>query len=119
METTRWTNPTQPQTLQSSVILLYLTAVIDLVFGGLAPLGLLLAVGRVAGGWGCANERKWGYQLAVGMAVLPFVTLFIVYPFSTIADHLLQVLLTMAFDIVLLVLLLHEDTRSYQRIWFK
>jgi hypothetical protein len=29
------------------------------------------------------------------------------------------VLLTMAFDIVLLVLLLHEDTRNYQRIWFK
>jgi hypothetical protein len=119
METTRWTNPTQPQTLQSSVILLYLTAVIDVVFGGLGAIVLLLGVGRVAAGWGCANERKWAYQLAIGMAVLPFVALFAFNSLGTIADHLVQVLLTMAFDIVLLVLLLHEDTRSYQRIWFK
>jgi hypothetical protein len=119
METTRWTNPTQPQTLQSSVILLYLTAVIDLVFGGLGPIGLLVAVGRVAAGWGCANERKWGYQLALGMAVLPFLVLFAFSGIGWIADHLVQLLYTMAFDIVLLVLLLHQDTRSYQRIWFK
>jgi hypothetical protein len=119
METTRWINPTQPQTLQSSVILLYLTAILDAVFGGLGGIVLLLAVGRVAGGWGIANERKWGYQLAVGMAVLPFVALFAFNSLGSIADNLLTVLLSMAFDIVLLVLLLHEQSRSYQRIWFK
>ena len=119
METTRWTNPTQPQTLQSSVILLYLTAVIDVVFGGLGLIVLVLGVGRVAAGWGCANERKWGYQLALAMAILPFVALFAFNSLGTIADNLVQVLLSMAFDIVLLVLLLHEDTRGYQKIWFK
>jgi hypothetical protein len=119
METTRWINPTQPQTLQSSVILLYLTAVLDLVFGIYGFIGLPLAVARVAGGWGCANERKWGYQLAVAVAVLPFALLFAFNPLSWIADHLLAVVFNMAFDIVLLVLLLHDQTRGYQRIWFK
>ncbi len=32
---------------------------------------LVLAGARVAAGWGCANERKWGYRLAIGIAVMP------------------------------------------------
>jgi hypothetical protein len=119
METTRWTNPTQPQTLQSSVILLYLTAVIDVVFGGLGAIVLILGVGRVAAGWGCANERKWGYQLAVAVAALPFVLLFLLNSVDDIADNLGRVLISFAFDILLLALLLHPQSRSYQRIWFR
>jgi hypothetical protein len=119
METTRWTNPSQPQTLQSSVILLYLSAALDLVFGGFGTIVILLAVGRVAAGWGCANERRWGYQLGVAMAVLPFLLLFAAIGVDGIFDNLLQVLVTFAFDIVLLVLILHRDSRGYQRIWFR
>jgi hypothetical protein len=118
METTRWTNPTQPQTLQSSVILLYLNALFSILFG-LSGAALLLGIGRVAAGWGCANERKWGYQLALGMAILPFVVLFALNSFSDITDNLFRVLLSFAFDIVLLALLLHPETRSYQRVWFR
>jgi hypothetical protein len=118
METTRWTNPTQPQTLQSSVILLYLNAAFSILFG-LSGVALVLGVGRVAAGWGCANERKWGYQLAVAMAILPFVVLFAMNSVSTVADNLFQVLVGFAFDIVLLALLLHPQTRTYQRIWFR
>ena len=29
----------------------------------------------MAGGYGIANEKKWGYGLGVAMAVLPFVLL--------------------------------------------
>ena len=48
METRRWTNPTQPQTLQSSVILLYVGAAFSILFGGLSGLGVAVAGLRVA-----------------------------------------------------------------------
>jgi hypothetical protein len=118
METTRWTNPSQPQTLQSSVILLYVNAALSLLFG-ISGLGLLYAGGRVAAGWGCANERKWGYQLAVAMAVLPFAVLFIFNSLDSIADNLGRLLIGFAFDILLLALLLHRESRAYQRVWFR
>ena len=119
METTRWTNPSQPQTLQSSVILLYVNAALSLLFGGFGGIMLLIAGARVAAGWGCANERKWGYQLAVTIAVLPFLLLFAFNTLDEIADNLLTVLISFAFDILLLVLLLHRESRAYQRIWFR
>lgn len=118
METTRWTNPSQPQTLQSSVILLYVNAALGVLFG-FGGIGLVLAGARVAGGWGCANERKWGYQLAIGIAVLPFLLLFAFNTIDDITDNLIEVLVAFAFDIVLLALLLHRHTREYQRIWFR
>ena len=118
METTRWTNPSQPQTLQSSVILLYVSAALGVLFGP-SGFGVLLAAGRVAGGWGCANERKWGYQLAVAAAVLPFALLVITWSGRDIGDSILPLLINMAFDILLLALLLHEQSRTYQRIWFR
>jgi hypothetical protein len=119
METSRWTNPSQPQTLHSSVVLLYMTAVLGVLFGGLGGLAFPIAAARVAGGWGCANERKWGYQLAVAVAVLPFVFLYISLGPGGIADNLGPILVGFAFDIVLLALLLHPQTRAYQRIWFR
>lgn len=119
METTRWTNPTQPQTLQQSVILLYINAAFGLLFGGLGGLALPIAVARVAAGWGCANERRWGYQLAVAVGIAPFVFLYLALGFDGIADNLFRILIGFAFDIVLLVLLLHPQTKEYQRIWFR
>ena len=119
METTRWTNPTQPQTLQSSVILLYVNAAFSILFGGFGGAVLLFGGGRVAAGWGIANERKWGYQLAVAMGVLPFAVLFLTNSLSTITDNLFEILFISAFDILLLALLLHPQSRSYQRIWFR
>ena len=104
--------------MQSSVILLYVNAALSVLFG-LSGVGLAVAVGRVAAGWGCANERKWGYQLALVVAILPFFLLFTFTSLDTIADNLLTVLLAFAFDILLLGLLTHRETRAYQRIWFR
>ena len=118
MDTTLWTNPTQPQTLQSSVILLYISAAFEILFSGGNGIALLLGIARVAAGWGCANERKWGYQLALAAAALPFLFLFATNSPSEIADDFLVLLILMAFDILLLALLLHKQSRSYQRIWF-
>ena len=122
METRRWTNPSQPQTLQTAVFLLYINAVFGVLFGiRFGAIGLLLIAGYAAGGFGIANERRWGYTLAVAVsaiALLPWALLlfqdtgdFVDAIFSLAAINLM-------FDVALLALLLHPQSREYQRIWF-
>lgn len=117
METRRWTNPSQPQTLQIAVFLLYANAVFGLLFQfpfvifGLL-LGLVVVAGYAAGGFGVANDQNWGYAVAVVVAVV------------VLAGSLARFGLSLAnginlmFDIALLALLLHPQSRDYQRIWF-
>ena len=58
METRRWLNPSQPQTLQIAVFLLYIHAVFGVLFGAFASLiGLALIAGSAGAGYGIANER--------------------------------------------------------------
>jgi hypothetical protein len=111
----RFFNPHQPQTLQSAVILAYIDAVFGLL--GLNPIGLIIAIGLAGGGFGIANEKKWGYTVAVAFAVLQLVLLFYVYGFGVLNG--VNTLLTFLFDGLLVVLLLHPMSRDYQRIWFK
>ncbi len=74
MPANRWIDTTQPQTLLIAVVLLYINAGFGSLFGGfLTVIGLVLVVGQVGGGYGIANEKKWGYGLGIAMAVLPFV----------------------------------------------
>jgi hypothetical protein len=111
METRRWTNPTQPQTLQIAVFLLYANAAITFLFGLLGgslfiPLVVILIAGGVAAGSGIANEHKWGYILGLVMAGF---------------DVLLSLgsIVNLAFAVALVALLLHPQSRDYQRIWFR
>jgi hypothetical protein len=111
METRRWTNPTQPQTLQIAVFLLYINAVYDVL--GLSPLLLLIALGSAGAGFGIANDRRWGYNLGLAMAFLPFVLrLALSEPVQGYS------LLNLLFEIALVALLLHPQSRDHQRIWF-
>jgi hypothetical protein len=115
MSSNRWLDRTQPQTLYMAVLLLYINAAFAALFGGLFnPIGLAIVAGGVAAGYGIANEKKWGYGLGVAMAVLPFILqlIFTHNPFGT--D-----LISLMFEIALLALLLHPQSREYQRIWFK
>ena len=115
MENRRWVNPTQPQTLQIAVFLLYINAFFSLLYGGLgSPYGIAIIAGSVAAGFGIANERKWGYGLGVAMAFLPFA-LSILQRVSILGGGILNLL----FEIALVALLLHPQSRDYQRIWFK
>jgi hypothetical protein len=110
MRNTRWINTTQPQTLFLGTVLLYISAALALLSGGF---GLIFIAGNVAAGYGIANERKWGWILGLviaGLAVLTSVAL---------AGLSIRVLIGNAFDILLLVLLLHPQSREYERIWFK
>jgi hypothetical protein len=117
MQTRRWTNASQPQTLQMAVLLLYISAAFDVLFGGFAnPLVLALAAGSVAAGYGIANERKWGYLLGVGVAaiaVLPYVFWLVAGGLST------TLIISAMFPVAMLALLLHPQSRDYQRIWFQ
>ena len=118
METTRWTNPSLPQTLQSAVILLYINAAFMILFGGLGGIGLLIMAAYIGGGFGIANERRWGYQVAIGAAFSPFVFGYLILGWRGIFPGTIDGLLTIAFDILLIALLLHPQSRDYQRVWF-
>ena len=110
----RWLNNTQPQTLQIAVMLLYLNAVFFALSGLLlSPYGLPLIVGQAAGAYGIANERKWGYVLAVVMAVAPLALIILHRSLFGVS------LLTLMFEVALVALLVHPQSREYQRTWFK
>ena len=137
MQTRRWVNQSQPQTLVFATFLLYFDAVLAFVFqqstnigaallgpngdAGMADLldtvGLLLViVGGIAAGYFISNERKLGYYLGIAVAVLPLVSiLLLVLRFDNVRPDLVGLL----FQIALVALLLHEQSRSYVRLWFK
>ena len=114
MSEPRFVNQFQPQTLVIATMLCYIEGVLGVLsFDPVRVLGgLLLALG----GWGIANERRWGYALATVMAVLQVVVFVVVFG----ADVLrFPFILTLLFDVGLVALLLHPMSREYQRIWFK
>jgi len=115
-------NQGQPQTLQIAVFLLYANAFFTVLFAlrtGFQPaLFWAAAAGMVAGGYGVANERKWGYLLGLAMAVFPFALRFYYSNYSVSAIFSTD-LISLMFEIALIALLLHPQSKDYQRIWFK
>jgi hypothetical protein len=115
----KFLNQSQPQTLVLATLLLYVNAFFGLIGGIVATsllLGLLTIVGLAVGGYGIANEWKWGYAVAVAAAVVQLVMLVAVFG-ADILDF--PIIITLLFDGALVGLLLHPESRSYQRIWFK
>jgi hypothetical protein len=119
MQFTRWTNPSLPQTLQIGMFLLYIDAVFGLLYGGfLNPIGLLIIIGCVLAALGIANEYKWGWKLGVGIsafALLPFVLALADDP-GEIFD--VGLLLSALFPVAQFALLVHPQSRQYQKVWF-
>jgi hypothetical protein len=112
MENRRWINQSQPQTLQIAVFLLYAGAAFALLRGD-----ILFALAGGAAGFGIANEQKWGYGVGIAVTVLPFVLLL---TFGSEMGRVIRLnVIGLMFDIALLALLLHPQSRDYQRIWFK
>ena len=118
METRRWVNQSQPQTLVIAVLLLYFDAVFTALFGGLFSLfGLIFVAASAGAGFGIANERKWGYYLGLAIAVFglyPYIT-FLVRNGSLPSGSLIGLI----FAVAKFALLIHPQSREYQRIWFK
>jgi hypothetical protein len=126
METRRWTNPSQPQTLYLAVVLFYINAVMSLIFGNYVGLlfgflGVLaFIVGSVAAGLGIANEKKWGYILGIAVAgfqLTPFLWLIATDGVGVVFN--IRYLIAVIFPVVLFALLVHPMSRDYQRIWFR
>lgn len=115
MDQRRWVNSTQPQTLQIGVLLLYLNAALSVLLGALqVPVALVLAVAQIVGAYGIANERKWGYLTGVISAIA-----LLAVPLLSTGGLLGFGLLNLMFDLALIALLLHPQSREYRRIWFK
>jgi hypothetical protein len=115
----KFLNQAQPQTLVLGTLLLYVNAVFGLLGGIIGAgliLGLLTIVGLAVGGYGIANEWKWAYGVAVAASIVPLVLLFALLGFGVFE---FPYIITLLFDGALVALLLHPESRSYQRIWFK
>ena len=117
MANTQWLDRSHPQTLYLANMLLYINAVwwVLYLFLGNALFGVL-AVGAIFAGLGLANEKKAGYWGAIAVAVLNLLVL-LDWFFQSPAS--IGIVISLMFAIVLLALLLHPMTRSYERIWFK
>jgi hypothetical protein len=125
----KWFDRMQPQTLQIATWLLYLNGFFALAnfmdsqmeigyirmvyaFGFLY--GLIVIASHALGGLLMANELKLGYYLALVAGFSPFVSNFIIY-----RRPLGGSFLSAAFDIALCALLLHTQSRSHQKVWFR
>lgn len=122
MEPRVWVNPRQPQTLYIAQLLLYFRGGLALLFGllfglSLSVFSLLFALGSVAGAFGIANERRWGYKLGVAVAALTLLASLLVLRRGF--DRLWGDLIGLMFDIALVALLLHPLSRGYQKYWPK
>jgi hypothetical protein len=131
-EPTRWTNQSQPQTLYIATLLLYFNGITGLLaplfprlfgseyyFFGLA-LGLLANGGLIACAWATANEKQLGYLGAVvltGFGVMLVAWVLVSSRLGAAVD--LEFLIWAVPTVAVFALLLHEQSREYQRIWFK
>ena len=136
MRIERWWNPNLPQMLGITVFLLYFNA----LFGALALLGvtdsptpyfwvglrrapdladlieIVAVLAFAAAAVLIANSQKRGWALgaavAVGAVVAPFLA------FDGFGFLTGRYLFTWMFDVALAALLLHPQSRQYQKIWF-
>ncbi len=116
----QWFNRNLPQTLVNAQMLCYVNVVFGLIGGGLfSPIGFLLIGGIGAGAFGIANEFKWGYVLAlVASSARVALVLYFLF-FATGSTFQFSLLIDLMFDIALVALIAHPQSRSHQRIWFK
>jgi len=106
-------------------MLLYLEAglgLLFLLFSFGSPLAPIFIVAFAAGAYGMANEKRWGYKVAaiaagIRLALLVFYVIglrgavgFAMLPTGGVIEFI--------FAIALVALLVHEQSREYQRIWF-
>ena len=104
-----------PQTLLIATYLMYLEAVFAVLFGSVRSWGfLVVTIGFIAGALGVSNEKRSGYYAAVTTASLNIaITTWLFFTSGP------RVIFALLIAVALLVLLLHPQSRHYQRIWFR
>ena len=112
-----WFPVRQPQTLLVAALLLYWNAVLGVVsgllIGGAGRYALALGAAEAAGAYGIANERRWGYVMALLAAIVPLVLVVAVTGFLGAG------ILYLIFQVALVALLLHPQRRDYYRLWYR
>ena len=118
METRRWLDQSQPQTLVNGVLLTYIHAAFELlsVFALLGtplfPIFAAFVAGLVISGYGIANEKKWAWYLGIVLGAIELL-------FSLSLGFGGLAIIGILFIVARLALLLHPQSRDYVRIWFK
>ena len=135
----KWFDRFQPQTLQIATWLLYINGFFAFIgflsdsdwvglarirHGALGTLvGLSVVVAYIAGGFLMANERKWGYRLALYAAISPFllrVWIFWGLDAYGLRDMVLgQNIISFIFEVALVALLVHPMSKDHQRIYYR
>jgi hypothetical protein len=111
MENRKWIDQGQPQTLQAATMLCYLNAVLAVVYFLAFGVGLSLVLVLLGGAaYGIANEWRWAYWGAVVLSGLYLISQLVFFRFGSI--------LNLLFAVVLFALLVHPQSRQYQKIWF-
>ena len=113
----RWINRSQPQTLQGAVLFSYLNAALALLYTlilGLSPI-LLVFVLLAGAAYGIANEKKVAYWAGVVLACLYLLGEVVLLVTGGGIGGILDLL----FAGILVALLLHRESRHYERIWFR
>ena len=111
-------NQSMPQTLVIAQLLCYLGAFFGIINGVVASsrgVALLIIFGLLLGGFGIANERKWGYAVAVFASGLHVAMYIIIFRGDV---FLFQILIGFLFDVALFALLVHPQSREHQKVWF-
>jgi hypothetical protein len=92
---------------------MYINAALGVHLGAVfvSPFLAILVLGPVAAGWGIANEKKWGYWLALALTVIEVLYLLLHFSYGSV--------ISLIFYIALVALLLHPESRAYRRTWFR
>ena len=114
MQQMRLYNRSLPQMLSTAQLLLYVNAVLDLLFHFGGSLSIILALAEAGGAFGLANEKKWGYWLALCAASVP--VLLIVLYFGALSYF--SALITLLVRGVVVAFLIHPSSRSYKTVYF-
>lgn len=114
----KWFDQAQPQTLQAATLFCYLNAALALfyllVLRSASSLVLILLLALAGAAYGIANERRWAWRAAIVLSGLYLVLQIVVLFYGAS----LGILLNLLFAGVLFVLLVHPQSREYQKIWF-
>ena len=108
MQTRRWVNRYQTQTLVLGNVLLYMEGVFNIARGTFFA---LIGAGMLLAGYGIANDKKVAWKLGVGTSFLSILMRL------TAQNIGFNVIFSLVFPIALLTLLIHPQSREYQKIW--
>lgn len=112
----RWIDHSQPQTLQGAVLFAYLNAALAIVYSLVLHSAFqLVFLLMAAAAFGIANNRKVAYWAGVVLSVLYVLWVL----FSVVVGGSFGGILNLLFAGVLVVLLLHPESRHYVRTWFR